>query len=352
MKRKILFIASLPNKNNHFNGETNKSKDVLKAIEKFNFDKIDIVDYTKNKYVQTIKMILLVIFKKYDYIFVSKCITGGSFAIHLIRKFARKANKNHIYFYLIGNGYQGFEDKNLYFQDLIKCEKVIVESPMVKKSMMEKGLYNVIIFPCVKPNYDIDFFPKKYEAKSPLKLIFFSRIVKEKGIEDLINAVIKINKKHNCEALTLDVSGGYDKNEEGIRFAQRIEEICKEYSYLNYLGESFSIEGQKTYVELQKYDLHVLPTRFIQECAPGSIIDMFIAGVPTLSSTFPSAKYLMNEENSFFFEQLNYDDLVKQLESIYLNPQSLTAKRRLSFEEAKKYTLDAFVSFLKENDFK
>lgn len=352
MKRKILFIASLPNKKNHFDGERNKSKDILRAIEKINFDKIDIVDYTKNKYVQTIKMILLTIFKKYDYIFVSKCITGGSFAIHLIKKIARKTNKNHIYFYIIGNGYQGFEDRNLYFHDLIECKKVIVESPIVKKSMEEKGLENIVIFPCVKPNYKIDFQAKNYEPNSSLRLIFFSRIVKEKGIEDLINAVIEINKKYDSKALILDVSGGYDKNEEGIRFAQSIEGICKKYSYLNYLGKSFSIEGQKTYVELQKYDLHVLPTRFIQECAPGSIIDMFIAGIPTLSSTFPSAKYLMNEENSFFFEELNYDDLVKQLESIYLNPQSLSLKRKLSFEEAKKYTIDAFVSFLEENNFK
>ena len=70
------------------------------------------------------------------------------------------------------------------------------------------------------------------------------------------------------------------------------------------------IEGIDSYYRLQQYDLHVFPSRFVFECAPGSIMDMFIAGVPSLSSTFKSAEslYLIV---ILSFEQGNYDDLVK-----------------------------------------
>jgi hypothetical protein len=61
-KKKLLFVASLPSKTLNFDGERNKSKDVLDSIVSKNIYDIKIIDYTKNKYFQTIKLILLLIF--------------------------------------------------------------------------------------------------------------------------------------------------------------------------------------------------------------------------------------------------------------------------------------------------
>ena len=344
--KKILFVASLPTKKMCFDGERNKSKDVLNAIKDIGKAKIDVINYSKNKYLQTLKLIILCFFKKYDYIFVSKCIVGGSLAIHIINFFKKQRNK--VFFYLIGNGYEGFENKRIFFKDIAKCRRIIVESPIVATSMINKGAdsNNISVFPCIKPNYEIGVLKKYYPKQEPLKLIYFSRINRQKGLDDLLETVIRINEESHKTKFTLDVSGGVSNEPETIKFNNEVIDLCNKYKYLNYIGLSLKIDGLNSYKKLQEYDLHVFPSKFVQECAPGSILDMFVAGVPTLSSTFPSSKYLMNKDNSFFFEQFNKDNLFLKLNEIYDNQQELESRRIKSHEEYFKYTESAFIKML------
>lgn len=346
--KKALFIASLPYKKMSFDGERNKSRDVLNAIKKMDdVKKIDIINYSKNKYIQTIKLLLKAIFHKYDFIFVSKCIVGGSVAIHILNKF--KKHQNKICFYLIGNGYEGFEDKKIYFNDITKCKSVIVESPVVAESMFKKGIdkHKMVIFPCIKPDYELNAVSKDYPLPGPLRIIFFSRINKLKGLDLLVDTIIDINEHSKQTKFILDISGGVSNEPEVVSFNKEIIDICNRYDYLNNLNFTLRINGLESYKKLQQYDLHAFPSRFVQECAPGAIFDMFIAGVPTLSSNFPSSRFLMNEENSFFFEMNNKDDFKRTLLYIYDNQYILNEKRRKSHENAKLYTEHAFIDILR-----
>ena len=277
-KKRLLFIASLPTKKMNFDGERNKSRDVLNAFKKMGEFKITIIDLSKNKCLQIIKMMLCFMFCKYSSVFVSKCIVGGSLAIHLLNKIRKKQN---VVFYIIGNGYYGFDDKKIYFEDINRCNRLIVESDIVKESMISKGFISnkIDVFPCLKPEYNLDFTKHVYKRCQPLKLIYFSRINPDKGLGDLINVIVDINSNYNTPILTLDISGGVS-NEPGIKeFNEYVVEQCCKYEYLNYLGMSLRIDGIESYKILQRYDLHVFPSHFKQECAPGAIFDMFVAGV-------------------------------------------------------------------------
>ena len=134
-----------------FDGERNKSRDVLNILKNmFCNSKIDIVNYSKNKYIQTIKLLFKLLFHKYDLIFVSKCIVGGSFAIYLINHF--KKNRDKICFYLIGNGYEGFENKKIYFSDISKCKSIIVESPRYPATMFNDSNLPRVMYILLKSN--------------------------------------------------------------------------------------------------------------------------------------------------------------------------------------------------------
>ena len=330
-----------------FDGERNKSRDVLNILKNmFCNSKIDIVNYSKNKYIQTIKLLFKLLFHKYDLIFVSKCIVGGSFAIYLINHF--KKNRDKTCFYLIGNGYEGFENKKIYFSDISKCKSIIVESPLVMESIARKGIEKkkMFIFPCVKPNYDLEVLSKNYPLLEPLRIIFFSRINKLKGLDLLIDAIIDINQNAEKPKFILDISGGVSYEPEVISFNKEVEDLCNQFDFLNNLHFSLKIDGIESYEKLQQYDLHAFPSRFYQECAPGAILDMFIAGVPTLSSNFPSSKFLMNNDDSFFFQMNNKEDLKEQLLFIYNNQQLLNDKRIKTHENAKLYTAEAFSNLL------
>ena len=340
-KRRILFIASLPSKKHHLDGERNKSGIVFECIRKMGFH-VDSIDYTRNKYFQTLKLLFFAVFKTYDYVFISKCAVGGSVALHLILLFAKRKNKKNIIFYLIGNGFKGFENKIKHKEDFKQCYKMIVESQIVVDEMNNYGIGNCAIFPCIKEIPNIDVLEKHYSDDETLKLIFFSRITKNKGLSDAIEAVQTINK--NQKKYTLDIAGGVSIEEK--QYEKSVIQICDSDPNINYFGESFFINGIDSYKRLQQYDLHIFPSRFFQECAPGSIIDMFIAGIPTISSEFENAHNILNKDNSYFFAFNNLEDLIEKLEYIYSHKQELNKKRSLSHLEANKYSDASFIHFL------
>ena len=350
-KKTVLFIAPLPDKKLNYDGERNKSRDVLLALKKTGKYKLSIIDLSKNKLFAVIKMLSIYLFRKFDYVFISKCIVGGSLALHLINKIRLNLN---VYFYIIGNGYFGFDEKKIYFSEIQKCKHLIVESEEVKESMIEKGCLSdrISIFPCLKPLYSINVLERKYKDHQPLKLLYFSRINPDKGLGDLIDVLIKINSSYKSPIFYLDIAGGVS-DEPGIaEFNKEVISKCNEHSFLNYLGMSLRIEGVDSYKRIQEYDLHMFPSRFKQECAPGAILDMFVAGIPTLSSKYPSYKTLLNESNSILFEQNNLKDLKDKLIYCYENADKILNKKRLlSHEEYFKYTDDAFIRFLETINF-
>ncbi len=345
MRKSFLFIGYLPTKKFYFDGERNKSRDVLNALENKYGKKCSVVNLSLNQYVQVIKMIFLSIFFKYDFIFVSKYLVGGSKAIKYLQKFANKSNKHRIVFYLIGNGSNGFDDKVIHYDYVKHVRHIMVESPDVELELISKKNVtkeSISIVPCLKPNYLIKPVEKEYPVKT-LKLIFFSRVTELKGVMDAITAVSNINEKFGKNMFELDIAGGSGFNEKEQSFLREVKQLASEKSFINYLGLDLRIEGEESYKRLQSYDLHIFPSKFYQECAPGSVIDMFIAGVPTLSSNFPSAKYLMSTDDSFFFEMNNIADLEKQLLFIYNNQIALNKMRINSYKKAKLYSETRFI---------
>lgn len=345
--RKVLYISSLPSKKRHFDGERNKSMAILNCLKRLPGLHIDIIDYSKKKYFQAALMLLKVIFKRYDLVFLSKCIMGGSYALHLIFSFAKRTNKDNVVYYIVGNGYEGFDKHKIYFDDIRKCSKLIVESLEVSKQMNDYDINGVLIFASIKRDFDIPILVKEYNGSEPLKAIYFSRIHEGKGVADAIDAIIRVNKKARSLIYQLTIAGGVEKSDRD--FVKGIEELCKKHEEIIYLGPSFHVTGEDTYKKLQDFDLHLFPSHYRQECAPGSIVDMFIAGVPTLSSNFDSAKYMMDESNSYFFDMGNLDDFVSKLEQISSNRKELSKKRIESHKQKYKYTEDAFIAFLSEN---
>lgn len=350
MKKRLLFVASLPKNGHGFDGETNKSQTIYNCLKDVGQYRIDVVDYTKNKYFQTIRLIFLSFFRKYDLTFISKCIVGGSIALHQVVTFGRKSNRHNIVFYVIGNGYKGFEKKKMNLADIKQCRKVILESEKVIAQMKSIGIETDLIFPCIKEEFSYPFLPKTYDANDVLDVLYFSRIHEKKGVLDAIQAIINVNERLKRTAYKLTVSGGKSFEPEYQECEDKIKSIAKCHPEIIYVGTDLNLKNADSYLEIQKYDLHIFPSRFDQECAPGSIIDMFIAGVPTLSSDFESAKCIMSDKNSYFFKMNDTNDLEEKLIYIFNHKDELAEKRLASYKEKEKYTTSAFVSFLKTND--
>lgn len=344
-KMRMLFVGSLPTKKVHFNGETNKTGDIynlLKAKDKY---KITTINLTHFKIFFVIKMILLSIFAKYDVVFVSKCVVGGSLAIHLINKFGRKYNKNNIYYYWIGNGTEGLNENKVFFEDLKTCKNIIFESEQIYNDYTTIAINGHTICPCIKHNFDLGLKQKNYETNQNIKCIYFSRIAEQKGLMDAIIAIERANEKIGYKFFSLDIAGAPTSNEAKL-FEKKVIEYIQGKEEFRYFGKTFCVTGIETYQRLQEYDLHLFPSQFKQECVPGSIVDMFIAGVPTLASSFPNVYNLLSNDDSYIFKQGDLNDLVDKLFYVYQHTSELNEKRKLSYDLRKKYDEDSFCTLM------
>ena len=76
---------------------------------------------------------------------------------------------------------------------LKKFDSIYVETTTMKKALEEIGFNNICVIPNCKDLKILSEDELSYQNSEPYKLCTFSRVVKEKGIEDAVRAVEKIN---------------------------------------------------------------------------------------------------------------------------------------------------------------
>ena len=344
---KILFLASIATKRKHFDGERNKSLAIANSLKRKN----EVICYNLNgrfrRPLSMLRFLFRARFGHYDLILVCKSPTGCSTAYKALRRLNVKTDKLVLYPY--GRGLEGkFQsDPNIARKVLpeafLNAKALIVENGRSKQSYAELGCKNIFFVPVVKKIFDIPE-SKAFREQQTLHAIFWARIAAAKGVLDAIEAVQRINAGLPIPKYTLDIAGGDPEAD----VEEKIKRVVNEDHNIVYYGTSFTVQGEETYHRLQDYDLHVFPSYYNHECAPGSVVDMFIAGVPTLSSTFPGYEAMMNNDNSYFAPAQNVDALVERLNYIHDHQEELYQKRRLCRLEAPKYSEDAFLDVFEQ----
>ena len=335
-KKKILFIASLNTKKDRYDGERIKSTLMYDSLKKL--FSVDVINLSVHKIFNTFRIILVGLFsrKKYDSLVVSKDPHGANIIIKLLR--LTKYPLDKIIYFEIGPFLYDRIINGSIKKENFKDIKIIVETNSMKAELESLGVRVFNIFPNFKSKFDVPFLEQKYPKKT-LKLVFFSRIDEMKGIYDLMEAVSQINKER--VRFTLDIFGLISINYDEKRF----KDLLSSNKEIRYFGKLNLVES-KDYSLLSKYDLHVFPTKY-SEGFPGTLIDFFIAGVPTLSSNFARAYDILSDSNSFFFERGSVDDLKRMLLYIYDNQEELIQKRVESFKMRDNYTTDKFEEYCK-----
>ena len=113
------------------------------------------------------------------------------------------------------------------------------------------------------------------EYDEPYKFCTFSRVMKEKGIEDAIDAVREINDEYQREVVSLDIYGPAEE-----AYMVHLNELLSQNATCRYCGvipANESVEALKDYYAL------LFPTHWKHEGIPGTIIDALSAGVPVIA---------------------------------------------------------------------
>ncbi|MBQ8363831.1 MAG: glycosyltransferase, partial [Thermoguttaceae bacterium] len=126
--------------------------------------------------------------------------------------FERRFFKNRkIHYAVIGGWLPEFLTKRPRLAKALKTfDGIYVETNVMKRALEAQGFANVWVMPNCKYLDALDESELVYPTSEPYKLCTFSRVMREKGIEDAVDAVKKVNERFGRTVYTLDIYGQVD----------------------------------------------------------------------------------------------------------------------------------------------
>ena len=336
--KKILMITCLNTSKEKYDGERIKCTLICDSFTKF--VDLDTINLSVHKIINTIKILFKALFKKraYEYVIISKDSHGANI-IHKILRLGRYPSSKIIYFEIGPFLYDRILNGTIKKKTFINDKLIVVETDSMKEELKSLGFEKISVFPNFKPICRIPFNQQNY-PKEKLKLVYLSRIEEPKGIYDLIYSLSIINNQKTI--FVLDVYGRPQNSDE----EKRIKDLSNKYDFVNYLG-TLEVGSEDSYMKLSQYDLHVFPTKY-KEGFPGSIIDFFIAGIPTLSSSFARVHEILTDKDSVVYKQSDNDALQEKLLFIYNNQGILFRLRKNSYLRREQYSVESFEKYLNQ----
>lgn len=215
-----------------------------------------------------------------------------------------------------------------------KIDAIIVETQMMKEKLNLLGLENVHIMPNFKELKILDSKEIKVADNKPYKLCTFSRVMREKGIEEAIDVVISINNKYKREVYVLDIYGQIEDT-----YKEDFNKIMNEVpNYINYCGE---VKYDEVVQVLKNYYLLLFPTYYKGEGFPGTLLDAFASGLPSIVTDWKYNTEIIKEGITGRIFKLNdKEQLTEILEEYMANLEEVVRMKRYCIEEAYKYLPD------------
>jgi len=327
-------------------GQPVKVKMIISELEKvFGANNIQAIS-THNWRKKTIHLMkeCFMLTKKCENIIMLPAVNGVKVFVPLFLLFNCLFHRK-IHYIVIGGWLPDLLIKNRILCYLMKMiEGIYVETHVMERALKVVGIDNVFYMPNSKRLHYVENTEQKIASSGLYRFCTFSRIVKEKGIEDAINAVISVNAQTKNVICTLDIYGPLYKV-----YADEFQAIMANVpDYIVYKG---FVPPTKSVIILQDYYMQLFPTKCKTEGFPGSIIDSYFAGLPVLASKWESFNDVVeNGKTGIGFEFGDYEDLVSKLKWCIDNPNEIYKMRfeclRKAIEYSPENVIGEFVTHL------
>lgn len=257
--------------------------------------------------------------------------------------FFRKFFKNRKLHYVVIGGWlpEFLKTRKSLAKKLKRFDEIYVETNTMKRALEEQGFTNIVVMPNCKDLKILKPEELVYPTGEPYKLCTFSRVMKEKGIEDAVNAVKVINEEAGRIVYTLDIYGQIDSGQ-----AQWFENLQTTFpDYINYRG---IVDYDKSVEVLKNYFALLFPTRFYTEGIPGTIIDAYAAGIPVIASKWESYSDIINDRTGIGYDFDSENGLTENLLQAANITTIIFDKKTQCLTEAESYKPENIVRILIE----
>lgn len=333
--RRILYIATMAIKRERLDGETTKCnllKEYLTGIDEIKLTSIDTDNWQKRA--PQLMWRILSNYIKNDAIIISAANRGA----HIILTFLHKIkNRKPIYYFVVGGSLaRDIQEHHWKIPVYQKITKIYVESNQLQKALEKCGLENVKVIHNFKK---VQNFTSQYNKTEKIKFVFYGRVIKEKGVEEAIKLVKRLNTENI--ASSLDIYGQCENT-----YLEELQPLLS--NNIKYCG-AISPNGKKEYEILSQYDMFILPTEYPGECLPGALIDAYIAELAVIVSNWKYAKeYVEDNKNGKIFQYGNYNDMHKKAIEM-IREDDIQKYKQQSKELAQQYDINYVLSDFKSD---
>ena len=218
---------------------------------------------------------------------------------------------------------------------LSKIDGIYTETDNLKLNLNNIGFTNVKKL----HNFRMIKYPEIENArldKENIKLVFMARVHPLKGVEWLFELDRQL-KTQGIRNVTVDIYGPINADYEQKFFEQL------NATSVNYCGV---IEPTAIYGILKNYDLMLFPTLYFTEGFPGTILDAYISGVPTIATRWLNAEEFIDNGITGFI--VNFNNMQAFIEKIILlveNPEEIilltkqVIRKREEFSDIKAWDI-------------
>ena len=321
----LIFIGPLRLGQTPRGGDTMKNTLFLKRFREV-FKKVyvvDTIDWRKKPFIM-VKMLWYLTFIRNANVVIS-CEEGASRIIDFL--YYIRLQKD-VFYWVVGSGFptriaNGRSSPKHY--SFLK--KIMVQSHNMVKSLNEAGLNNVLYVPNSKPVYDIPI--EQHYGK--IRFVFLSRILPEKGIEQIFGSVERLNAEGMKEDFEIDFYGMV--GEKYFTFEESVETIPN----VTYRGV-LDLTKEEGYQKLATYDAMLFPTYYEGEAFPGVFIDAFISALPVIASDWHcNTEIIEDKKTGFIIPPKDEDALYEKMKMVIKHREILLPMKLACKKEAKKY---------------
>jgi len=336
--KKISVIGHIGGNLAFFDGQTVKTRILISELENsttWKIHKVDTYCLRKNPFklaVDTAKA-----FFTTNDIIVLLSSNGMRFFFPLLYFLAKYCKKRVYHDVIGGNLAQHIESNPAYLRYLNEFKVNWVETNLMRKELAHLGLNNTEVIPNFKRLPVVEAATMDLPAAPPFCFCTFSRVSKEKGIEEAIRAIENINRQAGAQLCMLDIYGRIDAD-----YSERFREVMgKVTSAIQYKG---AVPFDKSVATIQQYYALLFPTFWKGEGFAGTIVDAFSAGVPVIASDWRcNGEIVKNGETGLLYPNDEIGNLEDAVAWAMENPETMRDIKRKCARKALDYQPDQYV---------
>jgi len=339
--KNILLIGYFGHQNNQIDGQTVKTRlvgDVFLSIDRDKYDFFDTQQVRTNPALSAIKTFLKILAVKNVVIMPGE--NGLRVIFPLIFIISSLFRKN-IYYVVVGGWLPAFLRNHRYIKRMLGCiSGIYVESKNMNSQLKNLGLENARVFynfRKIDRNIDNNNTDIAISMEKSIRIVFYSRVVKSKGIFDLLDALLLMNNNN----LFLDIYGPI-----GSEFQEEFFKRIQGASNVEYKGVLIN----NTYSILSQYKFMVFPTYYEGEGCAGAIIDAYIAGLPVIATDWRyNSEFVRDNITGLLYEAQSIQGLRDKIELLIEDIDLYNLLKKNSLIESNLYSFKNARNFIQSN---